>query len=121
MASFLLITPLTAQDGYRITELGDGYPDFTLDDNIFYINPDMPAYLRPSDALLHDHFFQCIIACMKAATKPTDLRKFDPDLDLTPGGFNLEQGGWWSNAEGKMQLEVELRARLPRHEKMVSG
>ena len=39
-------------------------------------------------------------------------RRFDPDIDLGAGGFNLEKGNWWSSAEGKEQLTVELAARL---------
>lgn len=40
---------------------------------------------------------------MKAAVGPVSLRRFDPDIDLGPGGFNLEEEGWWSGPEGKAQ------------------
>jgi hypothetical protein len=51
---------------------------------------------------------------MKAAVEPVRLRRFDPDIDLGPGGFNLEEGSWWSGPEGKEQMGVELAARLHR-------
>jgi len=51
---------------------------------------------------------------MKAAAQPARSRRFDPDIDLGPGGFNLEEGNWWSGPEGKGQMEVELAARLHR-------
>ena len=51
---------------------------------------------------------------MKAAVGPVSLRRFDPDIDLGPGGFNLEEEGWWSGPEGKAQMEAELAALLHR-------
>jgi len=46
---------------------------------------------------------------MKAAAR---LKRFDPDIDLGPGGFYLEEGNRWSGLEGKGRMEVELAARL---------
>ena len=51
---------------------------------------------------------------MEATAGPVHLRRFDPDIILGPGGFNLEEGSWWSGSEGKEQMEVELAARLRR-------
>lgn len=48
----------------------------------------------------------------KVLGKSSTLRRFDPDIDLRPGGFDLASGGWWSTSEGKKQLEAELRSRL---------
>lgn len=53
---------------------------------------------------------------MKAAAMPVtgNLRRFDPEINLGPGGFNLEEGSWWSGPDGKEQMEVELAVRLQR-------
>ena len=76
------------------------------------MNPDTPQYYRPSDALLREHYRQCILACMRGTSRHRGLRDFDPEVDLGVGGFNLESGGWWSSEDGRAQLEVELSARL---------
>jgi len=100
-------------DEYRITDFGASNPHVTLDGRQFHI-ADVEGHFRPSDDLLRDHYRQCVLACMKAAAEPARLRRFDPDIDLGPGGFNLEEGNWWSGAQGKGQMEVELAARLHR-------
>ena len=105
------------QDEYRITDFGASNPNATLDGRQFYV-VDVKEHFRPSDDLLRDHYHQCIPACMKAAAGPIHLRRFDPDINLGPGGFNLEEGSWWSGPEGKEQMEVELAARL--HHTLVS-
>jgi hypothetical protein len=101
------------QDDYRITDFGASNPKFTPDGRQFYV-ADVEEHFRPSDDLLRDHYRQCVLACMKAAAGPANLRRFDPDINLGPGGFNLEDGSWWSGPEGKEQMEVELAARLHR-------
>ncbi|KAM6502540.1 hypothetical protein JOM56_002517, partial [Amanita muscaria] len=56
-----------------------------------------------------------ITTLQDSAGKPTTtdtVRRFDPDIDLGPGGFDLASGSWWSTSEGKKQLEAELRERL---------
>ena len=88
-------------------------PIATLDGRQFYV-ADVEEHFRPSDDLLRDHYHQCILACMKAAAGPIHLRRFNPDINLGPGGFNLEEGSWWSGPDGKEQMEVELTARLHR-------
>ncbi|KAK2465774.1 hypothetical protein APHAL10511_002318 [Amanita phalloides] len=100
-------------DEYRITDFGGSNPNITLDGRQFYV-ADVEEHFRPSHALLRDHYRQCVLACIKAVTGPAHLRRFDPNIDLGRGGFNLEEGGWWSGREGKEQLEVELAARLHR-------
>jgi hypothetical protein len=72
-----------------------------------------PRYL-PSPDLLRDHFRQCLLRHVIGTGENDELvqRKFDPDVDLRAGGFDLAEGGWWSGPEGKRQLEAELAARL---------
>jgi hypothetical protein len=101
------------QDEYRITDFGASNPNATPDGRQSYV-ADVEEHFRPSDDLLRDHYCQCILACMKATAGPVRLRTFDPDINLGPGGFNLEEGSWWSRPEGKEQMEVELAARLHR-------
>jgi len=100
-------------DEYRITDFGASNPNATPDGRQFYV-ADVEEHFRPSDDLLRDHYRQCVLTCMKAAAGPVHLRWFDPDINLGPGGFNLEEGSWWSGPDGKEQMEVELAARLHR-------
>jgi len=53
----------------------------------FYV-ADVEEHFRPSDDLMRDHYRQCALACMKAVVGPVHLRRFDPDINLGPGGFN---------------------------------
>ncbi|KIM46898.1 hypothetical protein M413DRAFT_265170 [Hebeloma cylindrosporum] len=48
--------------------------------------------------------------CQEKSNKPQ--RRFDPDIDLGQGGFDLSTNGWWSGSEGKRQLKAELAGRL---------
>jgi len=77
-------------DEYRITDFGASNPNATLDGKQFYI-ADVEEYFRPSDALLRDHYRQCVLACMKTAAEPASVgsRQFDADIDLGQGGFDL--------------------------------
>jgi len=102
---------LFVYDEHRITDFGASNSNVTLDGRQFYV-ADVEGHFRPSDALLRDHYRQCVPASMKAAAKPVSSRQFDPDIDLGLGGFNLGVGCWWSGREGKEQVEVELSARL---------
>jgi hypothetical protein len=86
-------------------------PNRTPHGKIFYHDPNQPSIYLPSLDLLRDHFCQCVLCHVKGTGESNDERSFDPDLDLGAGGFNLESGGWWSGAEGKKQLEVELLGR----------
>ena len=108
---------LAVWSDYRITVFGASNSNATPDGRQFYL-ADVEEHFRPSGDLLRDHYRQCVLACMKAATGPVHLRWFDPDINLGPGGFNLEEGSWWSGPEGKEQMEVELAARL--HHTLVS-
>ena len=94
-----------------------GFRIATPDGRQFYI-ADVEEHFRPSDDLLRDHYRQCVLACMKATAGPVHSRRFDPYINLGPGGFSLEEGSWWSGPEGKEQMEVELAARL--HHTLVS-
>jgi len=67
----------------------------------------------PCVELLRDHFRQCVLRHVKGAGEGSDAeRRFDPDIDLGVGGFDLTTGNWWSSPEGKEQLEAELATRL---------
>ncbi|KIL58847.1 hypothetical protein M378DRAFT_170124 [Amanita muscaria Koide BX008] len=100
-------------DNYRIYDFVVRDPSYSPHGKTFYRNLDeQPRYL-PSPDLLRDHFRQCILRHVKGAGEVIDTgRRFDPDIDLRPGGFDLASGGWWSTSEGKKQLEAELRSRL---------
>jgi len=83
---------------HRLRRYAASNPDITLDGRRFYI-AEVEEHFRPSDALLRDHYRQCVLACMKTAAGPFHWRQFDADIDLGPGGFNLEEGNWWSGPE----------------------
>lgn len=90
--------------------------EFSPHGKIFYRNPNVDERYLPSADLLRDHFFQCVLKNVRGAgaaesDEPSE-RRFDPDIDLRDGGFNLATGSWWSGSEGKRQLEVELATRL---------
>ncbi|KAF8724848.1 hypothetical protein AX14_008566 [Amanita brunnescens Koide BX004] len=104
---------INPDDNYRIYDFIGRDPQRTPHGNFFYRNPNVnPRYL-PSPDLLHDHFRQCVLRHVKGAGENDGLlRKFDPDVDLCPGGFDLVEGSWWSGPEGKRQFEAELASRL---------
>ena len=80
---------------------------------IFYRNPNVPLKYLPSPDLLRDHFRQCVLRHVRGAGESDEpQRRFDPDIDLGQGGFNLSTNSWWSSSEGKKQLEAELAGRL---------
>lgn len=80
---------------------------------IFYRPLHEPQRYLPCAELLRDHFSQCVLRRVKGAGESNDTqRRFDPDVDLCAGGFNLASGSWWSGPEGKKQLEAELAGRL---------
>jgi len=100
-------------DDYRIYDFVGRDPGRTPHGNIFYRNPSASKRYLPSPDLLRDHFRQCVLQHVKGAGEVGGVeRSFDPDIDLSPGGFSLEQGSWWSGGQGKKQLEAELSARL---------
>jgi len=104
---------INPDDDYRIYDFVGRDPQRTPHGKLFYRNPNVnPRYL-PSPDLLRDHFRQCVLRHVKGAGEKDRLqRKFDPDVDLCAGGFDLAEGGWWSGPEGKRQLEAELASRL---------
>ena len=80
---------------------------------IFYRNPTEQQRYIPSANLLRDHFRQCVLRHVKGGGESDDTkRRFDPDIDLGAGGFNLTTGSWWSSCEGKKQIEAEFAGRL---------
>jgi hypothetical protein len=80
---------------------------------IFYRDPNVHRCYLPSADLLRDHFRQCVLRHVKGARETnSSQRRFDPDIDLGVGGFDLAAGSWWSGVEGKKQLEAELAGRL---------
>jgi len=98
-------------NGYQITDFGGTDPDFTLDGQTFYVNGSAEN-IQPSADLLRDHFRQCVLACMKAVAEPRDSEaRFDPEIHLGPGGFDLSSG-YWVTADGAAQMETELFGRL---------
>lgn len=101
------------QDDYRIFDFVGRDPNRSPHGKIFYRNPNVHQRYLPSADLLRDHFRQCLLRHVKGAGECQDTnRRFDPDIDLGAGGFNLMDGSWWSGSEGKRQLEVELAGRL---------
>ena len=81
------------------------------DERQFYV-ADVEEHFRPSDDLLRDPCRQYVLACMKATAGPVHLRRFDPDINLGPGGF-LPRGRK-SGPKAKEEMDVELAARLHR-------
>ncbi|KAI0248181.1 hypothetical protein BJV78DRAFT_1238640 [Lactifluus subvellereus] len=100
-------------DNYRIYDFVGRDPNRSPHGRLFYRNMNVEQRYRPSLDLLRDHFRQCVLRNVKGAGEANDTqRRFDPDIDLHVGGFNLETGSWWSTSEGKKQLEAELNGRL---------
>ncbi|KAF8526869.1 hypothetical protein BU17DRAFT_82304 [Hysterangium stoloniferum] len=100
-------------NNYRIYDLVGRDPSRSPHGRIFYRNLNEQQRYLPSPDLLRDHFRQCVLRHVKGAGEVNDAQKrFDPDIDLGSGRFNLATGSWWSTAEGKKQLEAELRGRL---------
>ena len=87
------------KDEYRITDFGASNPSATPGRATIYV-ADVEEHFRPADDLLRDYYRRCVLACMKATAGPVHLRPFDPDINLSPGGFNLEEGSWWSGPRG---------------------
>jgi hypothetical protein len=104
------ITTMTLlQDDYRIYDFVGRDPNRTPHGKIFYLNPNVQQRYLPCAELLRDHFRQCVLRHVKGAGEGNDTeRRFDPDIDLGVGGFDLTTGNWWSSSEGKKQLEAEL-------------
>lgn len=101
------------QDNYRIYDFVGRDPKRSPHGKIFYRNPNEERRYLPCADLLRDHLRQCVLRHVKGAGESNDAqRRFDPDIDLRVGGFNLTSGSWWSSLEGKQQLEAELAGRL---------
>jgi hypothetical protein len=101
------------QDDYRIYDFVGRDPSRSPHGKIFYRSPNVHQRYLPCAELLRDHFRQCVLRHVKGAGESNDIvRRFDPDIDLRVGGFDLTMGNWWSSSEGKKQLEAELATRL---------
>ncbi|KAF5371985.1 hypothetical protein D9615_008146 [Tricholomella constricta] len=104
------------QDNYRIYDFVGRDPRRSPHGRTFYRNPDEQQRYLPSADLLRDHLRQCVLRHVKGAGESGDgdgaERRFDPDIDLRAGGFDLAAGSWWAGSEGKRQLEAELAGRL---------
>jgi len=101
------------QDNYLIYDFVGRDASRSPHGKIFYRNPTEQKRYLPCADLLRDHFRQCVLRHVKGAGEGNDTqRRFDPDIDLGAGGFNLETGSWWSGSEGKKHLEAELAGRL---------
>lgn len=101
------------QDGFRIYDFIGRDPKRTPHGRTFYRNPGVSQRYLPSADLLRDHFRQCVLRRVKGAGETDDpVRRFDPDVDLGVGGFNLGADSWWASSAGKRQLEAELAGRL---------
>jgi hypothetical protein len=98
------------QDNYRIYDFVVRDPGHSPHGRIFYRNPNEPHHYLSSADLLRDHFPQCVFRHVRESQDT--YRRFDPDIDLNAGGFNLTIGSWWSGSEGKRQLEAKLAGRL---------
>lgn len=101
------------QDNYRIYDFVGRDPNRSPHGRIFYQNPnELQRYLLSAD-LLRDIFHQCVLRHVKGAGEVEEpQRRFDPEIDLRAGGFNLATGSWWSSPEGKGQLNAEIAGRL---------
>jgi hypothetical protein len=100
-------------DNYRIYDYVGRDHNRSPHGKTFYRNPNEHQRYLPSADLLRDHFRQCVLRHVKGAGESNEpQRRFDPDIDLHAGGFNLTTGSWWSGSEGKRQLEAELAGRL---------
>jgi hypothetical protein len=101
------------QDNYRIYDFVGRDPKRSPHGRIFYQDPNELQRYLPSADLLRDHFHQCVLRHVKGAGEGEEpQRRFDPDIDLRAGGFNLAAGSWWSSSEGKRQLIAEIAGRL---------
>ncbi|KAI0246458.1 hypothetical protein BJV78DRAFT_1286395 [Lactifluus subvellereus] len=101
---------INPDDGYRITDFRRREGPSPVDGRVFYIDRNCPDEFRPSAELLRDHLGQCVLANLKVAGD-WSVPRFDPELHLGPGGFDLS-GGWWTTDEGRAQLDAQLRATL---------
>jgi hypothetical protein len=101
------------QDDYRIYDFVGRDPCRSPHGKIPYRNPNVQKRYLPCAELLRDHFLQCVLRHVKGSGDCSDIeRRFNPDIDLRAGGFDLTTGNWWSSSEGKKQLEAELATRL---------
>ena len=101
------------QDDYRIFDFVGRDSNRSPHGKILYRNPNVHQRYLPSAYRLQDHFRQCLLRHVRGAGEYHDInRRFDPDIDLCAGGFNLTIGSWWSGSKGKRQLEAELTGRL---------
>ena len=101
------------QDDYRIYDFVGRDPSRSPHGNIFYHNANVHQCYLPCGELLRNHFRQCVLYHVKGAGDSNDtVSRFDPDIDLRVGRFDLTMGNWWSSFEGKRQLEAELATRL---------
>ncbi|EDR14597.1 uncharacterized protein LACBIDRAFT_292051 [Laccaria bicolor S238N-H82] len=103
---------INPDNGYRIVDFTEGGK---LDGHVLWINQNVEPRYRPSDALLRDHFSQCVLANVKGAGEQRDeWVDFEDDHDLSDfSNWGRRMGG------GLSRLELELATRLNSHETLV--
>jgi hypothetical protein len=96
-----------SQNGYRIVDFTEGG---RLDGHMLWINQNVEPRYRPSDALLREHFKQCVLANVKGADQQKeDWMDLEDDHDL---GNLSDWGQRIGGDEGPSRLELELASRL---------
>jgi hypothetical protein len=92
------------QENYRIY---DFTPDGEFDGGTLWINQAVPPKYRPSDALLREHFRQCILANIRGAGERLD-QMWDPEAE-----HDLQDvATWGTRVGGYSRLELEMAHRL---------
>ena len=84
---------------------------------MLWINRNVEPKYRPSDALLREHFDQCVLANVKGAGEQRD-DWVDPEDDHDLSDFS-NWGRRIGGDKGPSRLELELAARLYSHEALV--
>ncbi|KAI0274363.1 hypothetical protein BGY98DRAFT_1099024 [Russula aff. rugulosa BPL654] len=84
---------INPDDDYRIYDFVGRDSSRSPHGKIFYRNPNVHRRYLPCAELLRDHFRQCVLRHVKGAGESNDtVRRFDPDIDLRVGGFDLTTG-----------------------------
>jgi len=98
---------INPDNGYRIVDFTEGG---RLDGHMLWINQNVEPRYRPSDALLREHFKQCVLANVKGADQQKeDWMDLEDDHDL---GNLSDWGQRIGGDEGPSRLELELASRL---------
>lgn len=75
---------------------------------MLWINQNVEARYRPSDALLREHFKQCVLANVKGAGQDDWM---DPEDEHELGNFS-NWGQRIGGDEGPSRLELDIASRL---------